>query len=239
MMVGRAVGFAPWVIASITLVSFVVLIGPTGLIYTVGWGLFLVFARSFANGPRGRRLSVDAVLAVVAFFGAYVGGWYLIPAILVFVLLDAADHPTPRPQVRWLRDAVTLTAIGSVGAGLIAVLYLALGATYSTTSSSVGQGGSVSIGPKAALTFLEANGVRGMVVLASVVVLLTLSTILAGSWLERSRRSYVGRVLLGIGAVGLGVLTIVTAPTIGRFLAPAALLAVLALASAIWSPRPT
>jgi len=226
----RVASLAPWALATLAGVLFVVLLGPTGILYNVGWGLVLAAGRAVASGPRSQRLAVDALLAVVAFLGAYVGGWYLLPAIGLFALADAAEVEVP--AVRPRLEVGPLAAIGSFLAGLAAVAFLALGSTYASRRSTVGPAGVVAEDPQISLTFLDVNGLRGAVILAVVVALVV--AVLAGSLLDRSGEARLGRPLLAVGAVGLAGVAVVSASTIGPVLAPAALLGLIALAWATW-----
>lgn len=234
MTVRHAAGLAPWVMAALAGVLFVVLLGPSGSLFAVGWGLALVAARAVARGPRVQRLAVDAALAFVAFLGGYLGGWYLLPAIGLFALADAAGIEVPVLPSR-AREIGPIAAASAFLAGLAAVTVLLAGPSYTSRTSTVDPGGAVAEGPTFARTFLEVNGSRGAAVLALVVILA--AAVLVGALVDRAGRPGLGRPLVALGALGISGLAVLTAPTIGLVLAPAALLALLALAATIGGRR--
>jgi len=230
MTVRSAVGLAPWTTAALAGVLFLVLLGPIGGVFAVGWGLALMAARAVARGPRVQRLAVDAALAFVAILGGYLGGWYLLPAIGLFALADAAGIEVPVLPSR-ARDVGPIAAAGAFLAGLAAVTSLLAGPSYASRTSSVDPGGAVAEGPTIARTFLEVNGPRGAAVLALVAILA--AAVLVAALVHRAGRPGIGRPLLAFGALGISGLALLAAPTIGLLLVPAALLALLALAAMI------
>lgn len=219
------IGVMPWFVAGIVILSFPILMGPAGLPFAVGWSLFLIVARSSTTDEaRPRRLSVDALAAFVCLLGAYVGGWYLIPAFATFALVDLADIPSPAPHLDGRGSREILAALTTLCAGAIGVSVLILGASYSSASSSVAIDGTVTNDPIRAVGFLAVNGSNGLAVLLVATALLV--AVFAGAVLHVRWGLRVGHVLTGAGAIGLVLISTLGALSVGPWLAPSAILAV-------------
>jgi hypothetical protein len=129
----------PWVLALGAFAVFIVAVGPFGLALATWWGVFLVVTRVEVALQRDRvsRIAIDAVFAAVAFLGGFEGGWYLLPAIGVFAVMDwradrdTAMDPSARVRLGYLYGAASLAAV-LVGVGAFAWLR-----AYGSVTSSV------------------------------------------------------------------------------------------------------
>lgn len=99
MVVERVIALIPWVLAIAAVVAYPVLLGAVGLAYILLWSTALVAVRWVAGGDRGRRLTGDGIAAVACFLGAYLGGWYLLPSVAAFAILDLRGEASRVPSL--------------------------------------------------------------------------------------------------------------------------------------------
>jgi hypothetical protein len=210
-------GWFPWLLALAAFVVFMLAVGPFGIALAIWWGVVLVVARAEVAFQRVRAslIAIDAAFAAIAFLGGFEGGWYLLPAIGVFVLMDwtvGDDDPGMPPS-----DRLRLGYIFGV-AGLVAVpvgvgAFAWLGAYASVTSSAPGA---------ARLSFLDLAPepwAYGGIALA-----LFASGLMAVGLLAIARKRAWGPSTLALSFIVLSVAAILTVSGV-LFLAPAVLLA--------------
>lgn len=227
MTTGRAlIGLVPWLVAGVAVLAFPILMGPAGLLYSAGWTLVLIAARGWtAEQPRSGRVWSDCLLGAVCLFGAYLGGWYLLPSIAAFLLVDVAGVESPVVHLRTRQRWEVVAALSTLCAGVAGLAYLLLGGPYSSASSSVGVNGAVTNGPVNTLDFLAVNGGRGVVV--AIIAASLIAAVAVGALLHTAGGRRSTRLLTGAGAVGLVLLTVIGSVSFGPWLAPSAVLATL------------
>lgn len=225
----RALGLLPWVLAFVAVVAFPLLLGPVGFAYSLLWSTALVLVRRIAGDDRERRLASDALAAVGCFLGAYLGGWYLLPSVAAFAILDLRGPRILKAPSS--RDLAFTAGIGSAVAGIMAASLLVLGRLYATATSIAGQDGARDT-IASNETFLEVTGAAGFAVVA---VLVSCSVaMLFGTATHRARRR-IARPLFVLGALGFSLVAVLGALSVGLYVAPSAFLAWLATVAS-WRP---
>jgi hypothetical protein len=88
-----AIRTVPWVLAIGGLGIPLLAGGFAGWPYVVGWAVvFVVFALALRNSPTIHEVSRPAFLLPVLFVLGIVGGWYLIPADLAWLVIEVHEH---------------------------------------------------------------------------------------------------------------------------------------------------
>jgi hypothetical protein len=97
----------PWLIAAASLGIPLLAGGFAGWPYVVLWGMLLIVPWIVTReqpASRRERMKLPAFLLPVLFLLGYVGGWYLIPADVAWLLIEFADR---RGRNRVSRTAVS------------------------------------------------------------------------------------------------------------------------------------
>jgi len=223
-IVRAVIGVIPWGVALIAIVIFSSWLGPSGILYALGWTLAVVVYRGAAGGQsRSGRMRIDALAGVVCILTVYLGGWYLLPAVIAFGLVDLSALGSPTPRFRAGGTTEVLAATATVFANIVALLVLTTAGIYSSTSSSVAADGTVTNAPSQTIGFVATNGTRGVAIMA-LIILFTVA-VGAGSLVHFGLDRRVGHVLVGVGALGLLILTLAGALSIGIWLFPGSILA--------------
>jgi len=125
----RALWSLPWVLALVGLAVPMVGSGFVGWPFVVGWLVLMLvtwWVRPLGGADRTARLAVGVfTVALLALLGT-LGGLFLIPAVLVWLALVAAEPSQALPGVgrlrsRWVRGLVLWTMALLVVAVLVAV----------------------------------------------------------------------------------------------------------------------
>jgi hypothetical protein len=86
----------PWLIAAASLGIPLLAGGFAGWPYVVLWGMLLIVPWIVTReqpASRRERMKLPAFLLPVLFLLGFVGGWYLIPADVAWLLVEFADKP--------------------------------------------------------------------------------------------------------------------------------------------------
>lgn len=225
------VRWLPWILVAVALGVFLLIPGANGPVLVLVWGTIVVAVR-YGVGllpERTSRLWADAVFIFGCFLAAFEGGWYLLPAALAFVVKDRAgggeDAPFRglRPRQEWLAGL----AAGAVGvAGLAIAVW---GPFYSSRSASIALGNVVE-GPITS-TYLAALGPTPRATIVLVIAVLLLAVIVIAPAIHSRTGSRWAHRLLAVAILGLGLIAIAGAFTLGPLLLPAIAIALLAWAS--------
>jgi hypothetical protein len=88
-----AVRTVPWLLAVAGLGIPLLAGGLAGWPYVVGWAIALVvFAVALRSSPTIHEVSRPVILLPVLVVLGIVGGWYLIPADLAWLVIEVHDH---------------------------------------------------------------------------------------------------------------------------------------------------
>lgn len=217
----------PWGLALVAL-GLIVVAAPFGLVLGMFWAaLFAIFRTvAWSMGYRSGRRWIGWLLLGVCFLGAFEGGWFLIPAGAAFLFVDSRSKPAP-PAWRDGARLELIAGLASAAVGWLALALIAFGPLYSAAYSSTGApGGS---GPSETVpTSLWAVGITGRAAVVLLVAAVTLALVAIGSVSHARWDANWGRLLIGLAAVVLSGIVLAGMLTIGPWLVPAAVLALLA-----------
>ncbi len=231
-MGSRLASLVPWLIAEVALVFLESRIWPDGGLWLlVLWNPVLMLYR-FVVGQtplRRNRLTVDLVFAIFCFLAAFEGGWYLLPAIVAWVTLDAAAVPVVRPLGRGdpeERSAAVAFVLGVLGIGA----FLS-GPLYATATSTMLADGSTATTYSAPGPLVAGLSPAALLVLSLALGLFCLAWFLASLDVRhRSQGAYRG---LAVATAFLAALAILGTYVVGLFLVPGVAFSVVAL----WNAR--
>jgi hypothetical protein len=215
---------APWAL-SVGAFGVLLLIPPGGLVLAAGWAVVVLIVRLIAAsvGSRAARIWTGAVFVLVCFLAAFEGGWYVLPAAVAFLVADASGADPP--VAPWQNPPLeVVAAFGSAIAGWIALAAFIWGPLYSSRSATATSDGTSSATTAVSLAAVGITP-RAFVFLGLAAVLL--AVILTSAWIHaRFRRNWARRVIAAATA-GLAVIAAAGAMTVGVWLTPALVLALL------------
>jgi hypothetical protein len=231
-MARRILPWLSWLLAEGTLVWLQVGLWPYGGLWLLlVWTAVLLLYRAAVSqmSHRAFRLVGDLVFAGLCALAVFEGGWYLLPAVVLFAVGDAAGVAASLPSLPGGREGHELgAALGSTVVGWLALAFFLSGPLYGSASSTIGPNGTtVNSGPTQESLLQVGLTPEAAVVLAACVVLFGLVTVLALVHIKTGRRG--AWWLLVAVAIGLLVLVVLGAWTVGLWLVPGAALALLAV----------
>jgi hypothetical protein len=225
------VRWLPWALVAVALGVFLLIPGANGPVLVLVWGAIVVAIRyGVAILPdRRSRLWADGVFVIGCFLAAFEGGWYLVPAALAFLVKDRAGSdrerrvPGSKPLPPWL------PGLAAAAAGYVALAITVWGPLYSSRAASIVSGAVVE-GPVTP-TSLAALGPTPRATVVLLLAALFLAVIAVGSVVYARTGHRWARRVLALATLGLALIAIAGAFTIGLLLVPAVVLAVFA-----WAP---
>lgn len=221
------VRWLPWALVAGAIGLFLA-VSPAGPILATVWLVVVVVERGIVLSldPRNARVLTGFLFAALCFLAAFEGGWYMIPAAAAFLISDWRErtHPSVRPL-----GGARLEIAAGVGSAIVGWSALALivwGPLYSARTSTVGPDGVID---SAAYSLsLAAVGITDR---AAVFLLITavLLAVVAASALIHARLGFEwAHWAIAVASLALAGVVIIGLLSIGAWLLPALVLAILA-----------
>jgi len=226
----RILRWLPWLVAMSLLATFPAVVGWFGVVLMTGWALVLLGYRAAVSlaTTRTGRLLIDGLFAALCLVTAFEGGWYLLPAVTLFALGDALGVPASSP-LRWRGPAAeSVAGIAAAVLGWTLLLVFLFGPVYATQTATIGPNGAVASPPRTVSLVEVGLEPRAGLALALAAVLFGL--VFAGAVVHARTGRRSARAAVGLATIALVVLALLGAATIGPWLLPAIILAVLAWA---------
>jgi hypothetical protein len=217
------VRWAPLVLASGALAVFLFAPAVNGpalvLVWTTVLAVFRLVARCCPD-PRARA-AIGAGVLIVCFAGAFWGGWFLIPAVLAYILRDLRSNDPPDAGTRLPGLEATAAIVGAVAGWLVlaAVTANRLEAASRVTVVDGPEGPTVIEGTIADIAAAGASSDRAATVIAMTGLLL--GAMLIAAVIHETTGARWSYLLLTATVVVLTAIALLGAFSIGPLLIPA------------------
>jgi hypothetical protein len=219
----------PWLLAEIALIFLEAMLWPAGGVWLLMlWNIALAAYRAVvaAAPTRRRKLGADGVFAILCLAAAWEGGWYLLPAVVAFGVVDAVTRPAPPLEPREIPGEQAAAAAAAV-LGWLAIGFFVSGPLYSSATATLLSDGSIvsTQGPASAAEV--GLSTQSVAVLGVTALLFGLTWLLAS--LDGRRRSAATYAGLAVTTLALCAVALLGSMSVGPLLAPGVAFAMVAL----------